>query len=62
MNHESESLQWIGIDVSKRCLAAHIRPSGCALQVANSEPGLVKLRQHLDGCAIGLIVLKATGG
>ncbi|WOD38455.1 IS110 family transposase [Nodosilinea sp. E11] len=62
MNDILEDRQWIGIDVSKRCLDVYIRPLGRTLQVANSELGLVELHQHLDGLVIGLIVLEATGG
>lgn len=62
MNDIPEDQQWIGIDVSKRCLDVYIRPLGRAVQVANSELGLVELHHHLDGLVIGLIVLEATGG
>ena len=62
MNDLSEDRQWIGIDVSKRRLDVYIRPLGRALQITNSELGLVELHQHLNGLVIGLIVLEATGG
>jgi hypothetical protein len=62
MNDIPEARQWIGIDVSKRYLDVYIRPLGQALQVANSELGLIELHQHLDSLVIGLIALEATGG
>jgi transposase len=62
MTNPTVEQQWIGIDVSKRCLDVYIRPLGRVLQVANSELGLVELRQHLEGLVLGLIVLEATGG
>lgn len=62
MTESTVEQQWIGIDVSKRCLDVYIRPLGRALQVANSELGLVELRQHIEGLVLGLIVLEATGG
>jgi transposase len=58
MNDRPEDRQWIGIDVSKRCLDVYIRPLGRAVQVANSKLGLIELYQHLDGLVIGLICWK----
>jgi transposase len=55
--------QWIGIDVCKRWLDIHIRPSGQSFRVSNDAAGIAELVKHLVLLvAIGRIVLEATGG
>jgi transposase len=54
---------WIGIDVCKRWLDVHIRPSGQSFRVSNDAVGIAELLKHLVLLsAIGRIVLEATGG
>lgn len=53
---------FVGIDVSKDRLDAHLRPSGETFAVARDGPGLEALAARLRGHAPLLVVLEATGG
>lgn len=54
---------WIGIDVCKRWLDIHLRPSGKAWRVNNDAVGLAQLATGLPPATqVALIVLEATGG
>jgi len=61
-NATSQTLQWVGIDVSKRTLDTHIRPQNHSFQTLNNKSGIAELLKELQQLAIGLIVLEATGG
>ncbi len=55
--------QWIGIEVCKRGLDVHIRPSGQSFRVSNDAVGIAVIVKHLGlFVVIGRIVLEATGG
>jgi transposase len=53
---------YVGIDVAKDRLDAHIRPSGDAFAVARDGEGIGQLVERLKGLSPALIVLEATGG
>jgi transposase len=53
---------FVGIDVSKDRLDVHLRPSGEAFAVARDSEGLAGLLGRLDGAAVELVVVEATGG
>ncbi|MEO0537194.1 MAG: IS110 family transposase [Cyanobacteria bacterium P01_A01_bin.123] len=53
---------WVGIDVCKRTLDTHIRPSGRLLQHANTEVGIAQLVAELSSLPVERVVLEATGG
>lgn len=53
---------FVGIDVSKRQLDVHIRPSGDQWSVTNDEVGHDELVRRLEQFKPELIVLEATGG
>jgi len=61
MNDMSESLYFIGIDVSKDHLDVAVRPTGEKIQVPNDDDGIDKLIQRLNPVSPTLIVLEATG-
>jgi transposase len=55
--------QFIGIDVSKRTLDIHIRPSEQSLQVPNTEDGFLKLGKLLPAPdQVECLVMESTGG
>ncbi len=59
----TEVNQFIGIDVSKRSLDIHIRPSGKVLQVPNTAFGLVELGRQLPVPEqVSRVVVESTGG
>jgi transposase len=59
----SPVVQWVGIDVCKRWLDVHLRPSETSFRVANSAAGIDELTQRLpEPSSVGRIVLEATGG
>lgn len=59
----TEVNQFIGIDVSKRSLDIHIRPSGKVLQVPNTAFGLVELGRQLPVPEhVVRVVVESTGG
>jgi len=58
----NNNVQWVGIDVCKRCLDVHIRPCNQLLQFANTTHGVAALVTHLQSIHPQLIVLEATGG
>lgn len=62
MEQPSSSPSFVGIDVSKDRLDAHILPSGQAFAVARNGEGLDQLAAELRTRAPALIVLEATGG
>jgi transposase len=53
---------FIGIDVSKKTLDVHVRPSGEAWQEANDEKGIAALVERARRLKPALIVVEATGG
>ncbi len=53
---------WVGIDVSKRCLDVAVRPAGETLRLDNDEKGIRKLARVMAKWSPQLIVLEATGG
>ena len=54
---------WIGIDVSKRWLDIHLRPTEKAWRISNDAVGLARLSTQLPPVAeVALIVIEATGG
>ncbi len=53
---------FVGIDVSKRQLDVHVRPSGAQWSVGNDEVGHEELARRLEELQPELIVLEATGG
>jgi transposase len=56
-------LEWIGIDVSKRWLDVHIRPSGKSFRLGNDTAGISQLLQEVSVPeTVGRIVLESTGG
>ena len=55
-------MSFIGIDVAKATLDYACRPSGEAGTVANDDPGIHALVEHLRSHQPTLIVLEATGG
>lgn len=54
--------RFVGIDVSKARLDAHVRPNGEAFAVANDEAGVADLIARLATGGACLVVLEATGG
>ncbi len=53
---------FVGIDVSKRQLDVHVRPSGDQWSVSNDEAGHDELVRRLEVLKPELVVLEATGG
>src|SRR5919202_491536 len=53
---------FVGIDVAKRRLDIHARPSGERFTVDHDEDGVAALVQRLAALAPTLVVLEATGG
>lgn len=54
---------WIGIDVSKRHLDLHLRPTGQAWRIDNSSEALAQLLSQLPAPAqVAGVVMEATGG
>jgi transposase len=53
---------FVGIDVSKRQLDVHVRPSGDQWWVGNDESGHEELVRRLEELKPELVVLEATGG
>lgn len=53
---------FVGIDVSKRQLDVHVRPSGDQWSVGNDESGHEELVRRLEELKPELVVLEATGG
>lgn len=58
----NQTKSWVGIDVCKRTLVIHIRPSGQCLQHANTEAGITQLMSELESLSVERVVLEATGG
>jgi len=54
--------QFVGIDVAKDRLDAHVRPGGEAFAVARDGNGLAMLVQRLQALAPALVAMEATGG
>lgn len=54
--------RFLGIDVSKNTLDAHLRPDGTAQRFENTPEGIATLVQWATPLAPTLIVLEATGG
>ena len=55
--------QWVGIDVCKRWLDVHIRPSAISFRVSNDQSGIDELQTRLvPGAQVGRVILEATGG
>lgn len=53
---------FVGIDVAKRTLDVHVRPTGEAFSVPYDDAGLAQLLTRLRDLRPALIVLEATGG
>jgi transposase len=54
---------WIGIDVGKRWLDVHVRPSGQSFRVENREAGIAELSAKLPAPdQVGRVVIESTGG
>src|SRR4051794_41914125 len=53
---------FVGIDVSKRRLDIHSRPSGESFTIDYDEQGVAALVDRLAALAPTLVVLEATGG
>src|SRR5919202_1212080 len=53
---------FVGIDVSKRRLDAHTRPSGESFTIDHDEQGVAALVERFAALAPTLVVLEATGG
>src|SRR5881227_357425 len=53
---------FVGIDVSKRRLDIHARPSGEGFTIDHDEDGVAALVERLAALAPTLVVLEATGG
>lgn len=62
MPDNQNSSVFIGIDVSKAYLDLHVRPTGAAWQVPNTDEGIARLVGQLQALQPDLIVLEATGG
>lgn len=60
---EVQSIQFVGIDVSKQSLDVHLRPSGESFKVLNTRLGLEELAKHLPAASqVARVVLESTGG
>src|SRR3954454_4294836 len=57
-----KSPTFVGIDVAKRRLDIHSRPSGESFTTGHDEAGVAALVQRLVALAPTLVVLEATGG
>src|SRR5947199_10378808 len=53
---------FVGIDVAKRRLDIHSRPSGESFTIDHDEEGVAALVERLAALAPTLVVLEATGG
>src|SRR4051794_41957642 len=53
---------FVGIDVAKRRLDIHSRPSGEGFTIDHDEEGVAALVERLAALAPTLVVLEATGG
>src|SRR4051794_29669722 len=53
---------FVGIDVSKRRLDIHSRPSGESFTIGHDDEGVAALVERLVALAPALVVLEATGG
>src|SRR4051812_49968756 len=53
---------FVGIDVSKRRLDVHSRPSGESFTIDHDDDGVAALVDRLAALAPTLVVLEATGG
>jgi transposase len=59
----SQTHHWIGIDVSKRWLDVHVRPSGQSFRVENHEAGIAELSAKIPPPdQVGRVVIESTGG
>src|SRR5687768_12252909 len=54
--------RFVGIDVSKDALDAHLRPEGTAGRFNNTPAGIAALVAWLEPLAPTLVVIEATGG
>lgn len=57
-----ETVEYVGVDVSKTRLDIAVESSGESWQVANSESGIRRLVKRLAEMTIACIVVEATGG
>ena len=53
---------FVGVDVSRKCLDVHVAPSGEAFQVSRDADGIERLVQRLKRCAPAIVAIEATGG
>ena len=58
----STTKYWVGVDVSKKELDIHIRPTGKSFSTTNNQSGIEQLSDSLNQLSPQLIVLEATGG
>ena len=52
---------YVGIDVCKARLDVYLHPIGVRLAVANDTQGVRRLKRHLEGHEVALVVMEATG-
>lgn len=57
----TQSIQWVGIDVSKSSLDVYVRPEGKWFEVSNDEGGFSQLLEQLEPYCVETIILEATG-
>lgn len=58
----STTKYWVGVDVSKKELDVHVRPTGKSFSTTNNQSGIEQLSDSLNQLSPQLIVLEATGG
>jgi transposase len=58
---ETKTQCYVGIDVSKAWLDAHVLPGGDSLRVANTPQGIRRLKRWLVSFTLALVVVEATG-
>lgn len=61
LDTKADSAMYVGLDVCKAWIDVYVHPCGQSYRVANSKPGLKRLRQKLKGLRVALVVAEATG-
>jgi len=51
----------IGIDVSKRTLDVHFKPTGLTLQISNDLAGFKELKKHIGPSSEAMVIMEHTG-
>jgi transposase len=62
MDHHSEPVRFVGIDVAKRHVTVHVRPDAITFSCTTDTQGLADRLTRLQPLEPTLIVLEATGG